>query len=700
MAISADIGHLGLDDPALYLNRELSWLDFNARVLAMAGRGEVPLLERCKFLAIFSNNLDEFFMVRVAGQQEALESSRASSSPDQLPREEVLNRIASATRLLVSEQYRIWNGLQPELSEAGVQILRPDDLDSAAVSALSQRFEREIEPVLTPLAVGPGLPFPFISQRSLNLGLTVRDPASGESRLARVKVPPGKRFLAVADGFVLLEDLIEANIERIFAGMEIDATIRFRMTRDADLDISDEADDLLGAVEAQIRRRRFGDVVRLEVEEGAPATLLAEIQSALDIEDRDIYHMSGPLDLTALFELTRLERPALLDRPWRARTQWRLQSAPQRPIDLFDVIRRGDVLVHHPYEDFATSVEAFVEQAAEDPDVVAIKQTLYRTGRDTPIVPALVRAAEAGKQVVCLMELQARFDEERNIHWARALERAGVHVAYGLLGMKTHAKLALVMRREGDRVRRYAHIGTGNYHPDTARLYTDLGLFTCNDEITQDVADLFNYLTGFSRSPEYRQVLVAPLNVRDGLIREIRTVVARHEAGEPGRIEMKVNSIMDGPVIRELYQASQAGVAVDLVVRGICGLIPGIPGYSDNIRVRSIIGRFLEHSRVFLFTNGEHTRYLMGSPDIMERNLDHRVETVIPIHDAAAQKEIRFAFDVAYADTVLAWALGADGAWTPVRNVDGEAPVDSQAALMERAVRRSERRGGRRGQAA
>ncbi len=680
-----------LTDSSLYINRELSWLDFNARVLALAARSDIPLLERCRFLAIFTRNLDEFFMVRVAGIQDAIDAGRPPSARDLMPRERVLEQVNATTRDLLAEQYRILRDeVTGALEDSGIFIVPFAELPSRALSALRRRFEREIEPVLTPLAVGPGLPFPYISPLSLNLGVVVSDPDSGDSRFARVKMPPGPRFLETSAGWVLIEEIIEGHLDRVFPGMAIDGTALFRVTRDADFSISDEADDLLGAVEAQLRRRRFGEVVRLEVEVGVPERILRELSSALDVSERDIFAMPRPLDLTALFQLANLDRPELRYRPWEPRTQARLRGDSRTPLDIFDAIRRKDILVHHPYDDFMTSVAEFVEQAGEDPDVLAIKHTLYRTSGDTPIVPALVRAAEQGKQVVCLVEVQARFDEERNIRWAKALERAGVHVVYGPPSLKTHAKLALVMRREGDRVRRYVHIGTGNYHPTTARLYTDVGLFTCDDEVTQDVADLFNFLTGFSRPPRYRQVLVAPAHIRDGLITEIRRVVEGHTPEQPGLVEIKVNGLIDGPIIEELYRASQAGVQVELLVRGICGLRPGIPGVSDNIRVTSVVGRFLEHARIFAFTVGEMTRYWIGSADVMERNLDHRVELVTPILDRVAETEVRAALDLMRGDTALAWQLGSDGLWVRVDDPgrDGSSS-NSQDALMDRAALRS-----------
>ena len=681
-----------LSDPELYINRELSWLDFNERVLALAREAEVPLLERCKFLAIFSSNLDEFFMVRVAAVQDALEAGRRPSTPDQLSREEVLARIAERVHELTAEQSRIWHeDLVPALAEAGIEIVSFADLTPAERGEVDAQFDREVYPVLTPLAVGPGLPFPYISGLSLNLGLRVRDPVKGETRFARIKVPPRlSRFMAVDERrLVPLEDVIRGHVDRLFPGMEVLQSTLFRVTRDADFSISDESDDLLTAVETQLRRRRFGHVVRLEVDRDAPESLVDELIEALEVDERDTFRVASPLDFTALWALATIDRPELRDPPWEPRTRPRLRPEEGEKLDIFAAIRAGDILVHHPYDDFHTSVERFVEQAVEDPNVLAIKQTVYRTSGDSPIVPALMRAAEQGKQTVCLVEVQARFDEERNIQWARALERAGVHVVYGLSGLKTHAKLALVVRREGDRVRRYVHFGTGNYNPSTARLYTDLGLFTCREDVAEDVADLFNHLTGFARPPMYRRALVAPADLRDGVIREIERAIAGHSAASPSRVVIKLNSIIDGPVIQAVYRASQAGVPVDLIVRGIAGLRPGIPGISDNVRVISIVGRFLEHARIFAFTVGGETNYWIGSADMMARNLDNRVELVGPIDDPQACAEIQGILDVQLADTALAWELGADSGWRRVAPAPGEPALNSQDALMELAARQA-----------
>jgi polyphosphate kinase len=482
---------------------------------------------------------------------------------------------------------------------------------------------------------------------------------------------------------------MQAHVGRLFPGMEVVTSTRFRVTRDADFSISDESDDLIGAVEAQLRRRRFGHVVRLEVEDDADDALVTDLMEALEVGQGETYRIPSPLDFTALWSLATLDRPALRDAPWQPRTRPRLRPEEGEGLDIFAAIRAGDVLVHHPYDDFHTSVERFVEQAVEDPNVLAIKQTVYRTSGDSPIVPALMRAAEQGKQTVCLVEVQARFDEERNIQWARALERAGAHVVYGMSGLKTHAKLCLVVRREGDRVRRYVHIGTGNYNPATARLYTDLGLFTSREDLAEDVADLFNHLTGFARPPRYRRALVAPAHLRDGVIAEIDRARAGHSPERPARVVMKLNSIIDGPVIEAIYRASQAGVQVDLIVRGIAGLRPGVPGVSDNVRVVSIVGRFLEHARVLAVTVGGSTDYWIGSADMMARNLDNRVELMTPIDDPQAQAEIQALLDVQLADTALAWELDADGSWHRVLPAAGEEPLNCQDALMEYASRQA-----------
>lgn len=682
---------IDLREPALYINRELSWLEFNARVLALAENPGVPLLERCKFLAIFSSNLDEFFMVRIAVQQEAVEAGRPPSTWDRMPREEVLAAAAARVRELVARQGAIWHDqILPELAANDIHVVGYQELDGAERRDADERFDRLVYPALTPLAVGPAQPFPYISGLSLNLGMMVNDPVEGEARFARLKVPPRlPRLMPAGSRLVPLEDIIQAHVERLFAGMDVEESVQFRLTRDADFEISDEAEDLLGELKDKLRDRRFGHVVRLEVDDAASESAVAMLATQLDVAAQDVYRVRRPLDLTCLWALATLDRPTLRDEPWSPRTQPRLQPEQGRSVDVFAAMRAGDLLVFHPYDDFVTSVLRFVEQAVEDPDVLAIKHTMYRTSGDSPIVRALIRAAEQGKQAVCLVEIKARFDEEANIRWGRAMEEAGVHVVYGQPGLKTHSKLALVVRREGDEVRRYTHIGTGNYNSSTAKLYTDLGLFTCREDLAEDAADLFNHLTGFSRTPSFRKLLVAPNHLRDGLLADVERVIDHHRDGIPGRIQIKCNAIVDGPMIEALYRASQAGVPVEIVSRGIAGLRPGIEGVSENIRLISIVGRFLEHARIYAFHSGEESRYLMGSADLMPRNLDHRVEVVTPADDPRIQRELQWVLDIELADTALAWQLEPSGEWHRVLPPEGTPELDSQVALMERAARRA-----------
>ncbi len=682
---------IDLRDPTLYINRELSWLEFNARVLALAENPGIPLLERCKFLAIFSSNLDEFFMVRIAVQQEAVEAGRPPSTWDRMPREGVLAAAAARVRALVARQGAIWHEqILPELAANDIHVVAYQDLDGAERRDADDRFDRLVYPALTPLAVGPAQPFPYISGLSLNLGMMVNDPVEGEARFARLKVPPRlPRLMPAGSRLVPLEEIIQVHVERLFAGMDVAESVQFRLTRDADFEISDEAEDLLGELKDKLRDRRFGHVVRLEVDEAASDPAVAMLATQLEVDARDVYRVRRPLDLTCLWALATLDRPTLRDEPWSPRTQPRLQPEQGRSVDMFAAMRAGDLLVFHPYDDFLTSVLRFVEQAVEDPDVLAIKHTMYRTSGDSPIVRALIKAAEQGKQAVCLVEIKARFDEEANIRWGRTMEEAGVHVVYGQPGLKTHSKLALVVRREGDEVRRYTHIGTGNYNSSTAKLYTDLGLFTCREDIAEDAADLFNHLTGFSRTPSFRKLLVAPNHLRDGLLADVERVIDHHRDGIPGRIQIKCNAIVDGPMIEALFRASQAGVPVEIVSRGIAGLRPGIEGVSENIRLISIVGRFLEHARIYAFHSGDESRYLMGSADLMPRNLDHRVEVVTPVDDPRIQRELQWVLDVELADTALAWQLEPSGEWHRVLPPDGTPPLDSQAALMERAARRA-----------
>jgi polyphosphate kinase len=681
-----------LSDPGLYFNRELSWLEFNARVLELAEDPAVPLLERLKFLSIVSNNLDEFFMVRVAGLHDQIDAGIEKLLQDGRTPLGTLAAIRGVVRDHVGRQCRcLQRELRPALAEHGIRIVRYEEVEGDDRRRLDERFRRQIFPVLTPLAVGLGRPFPYISNLSLSLGVTVRDPVTGVETFARVKVPKEMlpRFVPTGGGrtFVPLEDVIAAHLPRLFPGMEIRDVAVFRVTRDADFTVSDEADDLLQAVEDELRRRRFGEVVRVEVTSEMSGPMREQITEALDAEPDDVFEVDGLLDLTDLSDISKVPGfPELRDEPWTQVTQPRLQGDDGEPADVLGAMRRGDLLLHHPYDSFS-SVERFVEQAASDPDVLAIKQTVYRTSDDSPLVPALIHAAERGKQAVCLVELKARFDERANIGWARSLEEAGVHVVYGLPTLKTHAKCILVIRREGDGVRHYLHIGTGNYHPKTARLYTDFGLLTCDEQLGADVADMFNTLTGFARPRRYRQVLVAPAHLRQGIVDEVERTIAAHREGRPARIVMKMNALVDGECIRALYRASQAGVPVALNVRGICCLRPGVPGVSDNITVVSVVGRFLEHSRVYAFERGDETLAYIGSADLMPRNLDTRVEMLAPVLDDALRTEVLEALELCLSDDANAWTLGTDGTWER-RRPEGE-PHSAQRDLMARHAGRA-----------
>jgi polyphosphate kinase len=665
-----------LEDPRFYDNRELSWLSFNERVLELCEQADEPLLERLKFSAIFTSNLDEFFMIRVAGLHDQVDAGLSDPGPDGRTPSQVIDQLRARIVDLAERQTRcVERHLRPELAEHGIRIVSIDEVDVQQRAALDERFSRQMFPVLTPLAVGVGRPFPYISNLSLSLAVLVRDPQTGLTTFARVKVPTEimPRFVAVGEDsrtFVPLEDVIAANLEALFPGMEVVDSGVFRVTRDADFEVSDEADDLLVAVEAELRRRRFGEVVRLEVNADMSQNLRATLSQGLEVEARQTYDVEGLLDLDDLWQIVKL--PGFGDvraEPWVPVTQPRLQGENNEGVDMFDVIRQGDVLVHHPYDSFATSVERFVDQAVNDADVLAIKMTVYRTSDDAPLVPALIRATERGKQAVCMVELKARGDERANIGWARALEEAGVHVVYGHPSLKTHAKCVLVVRREGDGVRHYVHIGTGNYHPQTARLYTDFGLFTADEELGADVGDLFNFLTGYGRPRRFRRVLTAPTFLRDGILAEIEQTVAAHEDGRTGRIAMKMNALVDRRIIRELYCASQAGVPIDLNIRGISCLVPGVEGVSDNIRVVSVVGRFLEHSRIFAFQRGDATTVYIGSADLMPRNLDTRVELVTPVDDLMIKEDLLDTLERSLADETNAWDLRSDNTW--VRRVPG-----------------------------
>jgi polyphosphate kinase len=674
------------------LNRELSWLDFNARVLALADAERVPLLERVKFSAIFSSNLDEFFQVRVAALKDQVAAGITRQSPDGRTPAQQLIEISDRVEELVREQERVHlDRLLPSLRAAGVELLTWDELEETDRKHLEDVFENRIFPVLTPLAVDPAHPFPYISNLSLNLGVFVHDAAAGQRRFARVKVPPLlPRFLPLPDGdrFVPLEGVIAPHLAILFPGMEIEGPWAFRVTRNADLTVAEgEADDLLAAVEMELRRRRFGRAVRLEVQEGMPQAMLDLLRSELDLEPDDVSFHCAPLDLKGLFLVHAIDRPDLKDDPWPPVNKGRLDQAKEDGRDVFSVIRQRDVLTHHPYESFATSVEEFVRQAADDPRVLTIKMTLYRTSGDSPIVRSLIRAAERGVQVAALVEVKARFDEEANINWAKALEQAGVHVVYGLVGLKTHSKTLLVIRSEADGIRRYVHIGTGNYNPSTARLYEDFGLLSCDPDLGSDLTQLFNHLTGYSREVRYRKILVAPHYLRH----RIQDLLEQEGSyGDEGRLIFKLNSLIDPAMIESLYAASQAGVRIDLVIRGICGLRPGVPGLSENIRVRSILGRYLEHSRILCFGNGNgpgQPAFYIGSADLMPRNLDKRVEVCAPVEGDVLQGRLQEVLDVSLHPDAWGWELDADGNWHAI-NVDGG--VDTQRKTYELAqIRRS-----------
>ncbi|MGZ4417110.1 MAG: polyphosphate kinase 1 [Gaiellaceae bacterium] len=684
-----------LTDDARLLNRELSWLDYNARVLARAADTALPLLERSRNCAYFSSNLDEFFQVRVAGLISQEEAGLLVRSSDGRTAPETLAEIREQTLDLTARQAKVWKReLRPALAEAGVIVGDVEDCNRKELDELEKRFEQEVFPILTPLAVGPGQPFPYISPLSLSLGIFVRDPENGEERFARVKVPELlPRFMPVGDRglFLPLERIIRHFLPRLFSEMEILECCAFRVTRDADFEVSDEADDLLEAVQDELRRRRFGDVVRVEVSGSVSSGMLERLERGLGVTSDQIYLIQGLLDLADLQELVELDRPDLKSERWQPVVHPRFASAANVD-ELFAEIRRSDILVHHPFDSFASSFEAFLLAAARDPAVLAVKTALYRTSEDSPVVPALIEAAERGKQSVSLIELKARFDEHRNIGWSRSLEQAGVHVVYGFPNLKIHAKTTLIVRREGDQLRRYVHLGTGNYNILTARTYEDYGLFTADPEIAADVADLFNHLTGFGRPHTFRKLLVAPFGLRVGLVERIREVRRAAENGEEGRIRIKVNNFNDEELSEELYRASQAGAKIDIVARSICTLRPGVPGLSEGIRVRSILGQFLEHSRVFIFDAGEKRTILMGSADLMPRNLDHRIELVAPVEDGRAQHDLVRAFDVLLADNASAWELSPEGRWMKLRPKKGDRSRPAQQVFMRSVRARARRR--------
>jgi polyphosphate kinase len=676
-----------------FLDREASWLDWNARVLELAERASVPLLERVRFAAIFATNLDEFFMVRVAGLQRRLATGIAVVAPSGLgPRDQLALISERAHALTERHAALVREEVLPALAAEGICLLHYADLDSSERRAADEFFSRRVYPVLTPLAVDPAHPFPYISGLSLNLAVLVRDKDGGREHFARVKVPPLlPRLLQLGEHrFVPLEEVIAARLPELFPGMDVVEEHNFRVTRNEDVEVEEEeVQNLLAALERELTRRRFGSPVRLEVESTMTDRVLDLLVRELGVSEAQVYRLPGPLDLTALERLVDLDRPDLKPETFVPVTHPRLRaaepSAAGGTADVFGALRAGDVLVHHPYQSFATSVQALVEQAAADPAVLAIKQTLYRTSGDSPIVDALIDAADAGKQVLVVVEIKARFDEQANIRWARALEQAGCHVVYGLVGLKTHSKLCLVVRGEEDgSLRRYVHIGTGNYNPKTARGYEDLGLLTADEQVSGDVADLFNHLSGYTKPRDYRTLLVAPDTLREGVLGLIRREGAHARAGRGGRIVIKVNSLVDEQVVDALYAASAAGVEIDLVVRGMCVLRPGVPGLSDRIRVRSIVGRFLEHSRVLRFANAGEEQVWLGSADLMHRNLDRRVEALVQVRDPGIARELATILDLATSEAVAAWRLCPDGTWE--RQATGPAgPLqDFQAELMHR----------------
>jgi polyphosphate kinase len=669
-----------------YLNRELSRLDFNARVLAMAEDRDRPLLDRVRFLSIFTRSTDDFFQIRVAGLQEQVQAEVASTAPDGATPAQQLREIRGYVERLTERQTRLFNDhLAPALAAAGIRIRDVESLSKSERKQVEADFARHIFPVLTPLAVDPGHPFPYISHLSLNLAVIVRDPLRRIERFARLKIPPLlPRFTELPDGgYLPLEQAVALNLQALFPGMEVVDHHAFRITRDADLDlVESEAEDLLSAIQTELRRRRRqGRAVRLEVDPDLPRRYLELMVRELELSDSDVYPVTGLLDLGSLDTFADLDRPDLKSPAWIPATQPRLRGAGGEPVDLFSVIRKGEVLVEHPYDSFTTSVEAFIEQASRDPKVLAIKQTLYRTsGPASPIARALTKAAELGKQVVALVELKARGDEQANIEWAQALEEAGVHVVYGLVGLKTHAKLMLVVRMEESGLRYYVHIGTGNYNPATAGIYEDLGLLSA---LGHDVSELFNLLTGYSRQRRYRRLLVAPMTLRSRILE----LIAHEGQAHKGRITIKVNNLVDPEVIDALYAAGKGGAEIDLIVRGVCCLRPGVPGLSETIRVRSLVGRFLEHARLFRFGSEKRgVEHYLGSADLMERNLDRRVEAIVPVRDPEHRRRLDEMLELELSDDVLAWELGSDGCWTKVPTRKG---VDSQEVLRQLALERA-----------
>ncbi|QUF02853.1 RNA degradosome polyphosphate kinase [Actinosynnema pretiosum subsp. pretiosum] len=688
-AATNDLTTVDLPDDR-YFNRELSWLDFNARVLALAEDSSQPLLERAKFLAIFASNLDEFYMVRVAGLKRRQETGLSVRSADGLSPSEQLNSIYKRAQELVEQHARAFlDHVGPELEKHAISIVSWAQVTDFERLRLSNYFTEQVFPVLTPLAVDAAHPFPYISGLSLNLAVMVRDPEGGMDRFARIKVPDNVPRLVRVESdrasssatFLPVEELIAAHLGDLFAGMTVRECHAFRVTRNADLEVEeDRHEDLLLALEKELARRRFGPPVRLEVAGDMTEHMLERLLREMEVDEQDVVQVPGLLDLSCLWQLYGLDRKQLKDRPFVPSTHPAFVER-ETPKSIFATLREGDVLVHHPYDSFSTSVQRFIEQAAADPHVLAIKQTLYRTSGDSPIVDALIDAAEAGKQVVALVEIKARFDEQANIKWARALEKAGVHVVYGLVGLKTHCKTSLVVRQEGSTIRRYCHIGTGNYNPKTARLYEDVGILTAEPTIGSDLTDLFNVLTGYARQDHYRTLMVAPYGVRRGIVERIDREIEHARAGRPSGVMIKVNSLVDEEVVDSLYRASMAGVPVDVLVRGVCALKPGVPGLSENIRVRSILGRFLEHSRLFHFTGcGEHW---IGSADMMHRNLDRRVEVLVRVTDPRLTGQLEAVVESALEPTTRCWVLQPDGEWE-ASPADGGRVRDHQTELLRK----------------
>ena len=679
---------MDLISPDTYVNRELSWLEFNNRVFALTGREDFPLLEKAKFLAIWSSNLDEFFQVRVAGLKEQVAHGLRSATPDGLTPGQQLAAIRDEVDIQYQEvSKRFLSEVAPALAKEGIVFSDYSTLDVEDRDFLDEQFRELVFPVVTPLAVDPAHPFPYISNLSRNLAIFVRNPETNLTRFARVKIPPIlPRFVVLPDGerFVPLEEVIASHLDSLFPGMEVLGHHVFRVTRNADFEVEeDEGGDLLMTIESELTQRRFGKVVRLEVHPDMPEGVLDLLMREMGAIEDDVYRVDGPLDLSGLWGVFDLDRPELKFAPFTGVTPTRLSAPAGESVDFFEVIRQGDLMAHHPYDAFTTTVEAFVSRAAKDPAVLAIKMTLYRTNSNSQIMQSLIDAAERGKQVVAMVELKARFDEERNIEWAQRLEEVGVHVMYGVVGLKTHTKIALVMRREGDRVVRYAHIGTGNYNENTARNYEDVGVFTADPDLGSDLSDLFNYLTGYSRQTRYRSLAVSPDGIRQRIVGLIEDEASRSD----GHISLKMNSLVDEGIIESLYRASMAGTRIDLCVRGICCLIPGVPGLSDNISVRSIVGRYLEHSRIYRFgARGRERTYLYGSADMMPRNLDRRVEALAPVSDPDLQFRMDEILDVVFADTTLAWELGPSGTWA---RVAGDGLVDTHETLQELALVRS-----------